>query len=82
MAEISDEELAALRAAMAERDELRAAGQAAEDQAAADDAPPAPTHVAVTADGGRFEYSGAHPTEVHQEGQAAAVPVVASLPIS
>lgn len=62
MAEISDEELDGLRAAAAERDQMKATPPPAGDDG--EGRTPEPTHVALLLDGTRYPYSGAHPTHV------------------
>lgn len=71
MAEISDAELAELRAAADERNQLaahvrdlQARPAEPEPAAAAEDVPPEPDHVALMPDGSRYEYAGAHPTHI------------------
>lgn len=74
MADITDAELADLRAAADERDQLAAhvrdlqAGAVPvppdAEAAAAEDVPPEPDHVALMPDGSRYEYAGAHPTHI------------------
>ena len=66
----------------AELEALRA--QAAKGQADANDgnvAPAEPTHVALLANGERFEYSGAHPTHVGTA-DGPTVPVIGVYPLS
>lgn len=67
-----------------ERAELEALRAQAKGQADANDgnvAATEPTHVALLANGERFEYSGAHPTHVGTEG-GPTVPVVGVYPLS
>lgn len=82
MPEISEEELAELRAARAERDQMKETGAPAPAPVAR--TPPRPQYRAFLADGTTVEYAGAHPTHVSREGpggREVVVPVMAVYPI-
>lgn len=75
MPDITAEELAELRAARDERDQIKAAGKPAGGRRRV----VVPDRIAVLADGTRHPYSGGHPTHVHTE--AGRFPVVSTYPM-
>jgi hypothetical protein len=79
MLEISQEELDELRTAKIRADIADAQAATAAAAGPAEDAPPEPTHFALLADGSRYEYSGAHPTQVGVDGKL--VPVLSVHPL-